>query len=673
MPRLSNYRPTKTNDYRFFDRTIREMYQVGGVDILVHKYLGPMTNDNDDGNADATVPSYSTSNPLFIEDLLLLENRDRKYDPDVFVMRMVYQESDVDFDLTQFGLFLNGDTKFLTLHYNDMIQVFGRKLMSGDVLEFPNLRDYNPLDTSIQKALPRYYVVQEGSFASEGFSQTWLPHLWRLKCTPMVNAQEYYDILNKPFEPNNIWDSGNFYPEGTTVQDGDTYYRSKQDVPPGTDITDTTYWEVITNPTTIGDKDSARNKDLQINDAILAQARAEVPKSGFDTVKYYIVPTEPDGSPAITGNTANYSVSSDSIIATIGGIKKIPNLQYTVSGSGTSYSITFIPQPSKTGVVQMRYINMSVPGDVESQIITPNGVDTSFTLNHPSTPEGVLVTVNGLALKPTVDYSVVDTTITFRGRPATSNLIEVLYLSVSLPTVIKSEVFVANGNFTVFTLKEPVKTAADILVFENGKLKTPEVDYTVADTSLQFKLTPITKTNIEVRYIANPRINNAPITNQQITISDATATYPVNNVSNSVTPRSDGYTLGYMTGDGIAPNGLPVTPGIAFPLNPAVGDYALRLDYFPNRLFRFNGSAWIKIEENIRTDLYLGEGANTQRSSFVNNSYTVPTSDQGNIPSRQSLSQVLKPVADNGNQGGNKTANPYPGTQPGQPTFPTGP
>ena len=41
---------------------------------------------------------------------------------------------------------------------------------------------------------------------------------------------------------------------------------------------------------------------------------------------------------------------------------------------------------------------------------------------------------------------------------------------------------------------------------------------------------------------------------------------------------------------------------------------------------------------------------------------------QGNIPSRQSLSEILKPRADNGNDGGDKPANPYPPTQPGQPS-----
>jgi hypothetical protein len=166
MPRLSLYRPNRTNDYQFLDRTISEMYTVGGLDIYVHKYLGPQGAGTDNGNNDATIPNYNSTNPLFIEDLLLLENRDRVYDPDVYVMRGVYRTQDVDFDLTQFGLFLNGDTLFITFHYNDMIDTFGRKLMVGDVIELPNLRDYHPLDTTLVKSLARYYVIQDANFAS---------------------------------------------------------------------------------------------------------------------------------------------------------------------------------------------------------------------------------------------------------------------------------------------------------------------------------------------------------------------------------------------------------------------------------------------------------------------------------------------------------------------------
>jgi hypothetical protein len=116
----------------------------------------------------------------------------------------------------------------------------------------------------------------------------------------------------------------------------------------------------------------------------------------------------------------------------------------------------------------------------------------------------------------------------------------------------------------------------------------------------------------------------------------------------NTTPRSDGYTMGYLTGDGLAPNGFPVTPGVTFPANPVSGDYALRLDYKPNRLFRFNGTRWIKIEDKVRTDLNNGPSNQTLRSSFVNNTATVNTNDRGPIPSRQSLSEILKPKADNG-------------------------
>ena len=422
------------------------MFTVGGADFYIHKYLGPIVDpDQTNTPGDATLPTYDTTNPLFIEDLLLLENRDRAYDPDVYIMRGVYRTQDIDFDLTQFGLFLNNDTLFITFHYNNMIDTFGRKLMVGDVIEVPNLKDYHPLDRGIPNALPRYYVIQDGNYASEGFSQTWLPHLWRVKATPLVNAQEYSQIINQPFMPENIWDPGNFYPGGETVNNGGTYYVAQQNVPPGTDITDTAYWTEVVTPDTVGDQMSTRPKDLEINDALLVQAQADVPLSGYDVTKFYILPTA-DGQPAGAGLTTD---------------------------------------------------------------------DT---------------------------YPAVDSTAG------------------------------GDGN----------------------------------------------------------------------------------------TPKSFGYVMGYLTGDGVAPNGLPVTPGVSFPPNPAAGDYALRLDYFPNRLFRFSGRSWVKIEDNVRTDLDLASGALTQRASFVNNTYTIATTDQGNIPSRQSLSQILKPQADNGSQGGNLPPNPRP-------------
>jgi hypothetical protein len=106
-------------------------------------------------------------------------------------------------------------------------------------------------------------------------------------------------------------------------------------------------------------------------------------------------------------------------------------------------------------------------------------------------------------------------------------------------------------------------------------------------------------------------------------------------------PRSFGYLTGYLTGDGTAPNGFPTGVGIAFPQNPKVGDYFLRIDYFPQLLYRWNGNLWIRISENVRTDTGFTENDESQLSSFINNSnVTVLTSGEV-VSQAQALSKIL--------------------------------
>jgi hypothetical protein len=104
----------------------------------------------------------------------------------------------------------------------------------------------------------------------------------------------------------------------------------------------------------------------------------------------------------------------------------------------------------------------------------------------------------------------------------------------------------------------------------------------------------------------------------------------------AITP--DKKVRGWLTEDGLAPNGLPVQSGITFPTEPNEGDYCLRVDYLPNRLFRYDGRRWVKVEDARRTNLTPGPNNRTLRSGFVNN----PDDSQ-----RQGLSQALRPQADN--------------------------
>ena len=428
MPRLSLWRPTHTNDYKFFDRTILEQFTVGGTDINIHKYIGTV----DQGSAlatsaaqgaagntltladtstitlgmyivgtyipanttvvakdastitlsssttqavpsgqtitfytDATKPSYINQSAQNIQDLLFLENRDRKYDTSVYTLRASYRMSDTDFDLSQFGLFLTGDTIFMTFHLNDMVEKLGRKIMVGDVLELPHLKDYYPLNDDLPTALKRYYVVQDATKSAEGFSPTWWPHLWRVKIAPLVNGQEYKDIINQ--------------------------------INAGSDDDDTTKLKDVLN---------TFDKLIEINDAIIEQANNDVPESGYDTSWIYVAPTTAHG----------------------------------------------------------------MPGD-------PTGREAS----------NVIIDASSVSTDSSTSYS-----------------------------------------------------------------------------------SPLGKVD------------------------------------------------GYLVGDGSVPNGKTILSGIRFPFNAVAGDYYLRLDYLPNRLFRYDGVRWVKVEDDVRANIAPNSGA-TLRGSFRNN------------------------------------------------------
>ena len=272
MPRLSIFKPEKGNDYKFFDRNIKEMFQVGGTDLHFHKYLGPYDQGSSqkDGDASPSQPQYSgdSLNERTIQDLLFLENRDRKYADDIYVVRGIYNVQDADFNLSQFGMFLQNDTLFLTVHLNDIVERIGRKPMSGDVLEFPHMKEDYSLDESIPIALKRYYVVEDVNRAAEGFSQTWWPHLLRLKMKSLVDSQEYRDIL------------GDAATEGSLASYMSTF-----------------------------------NKEKSINDQVVAQAEQDSPKAGFNYKQYYVAPIDERGNIRTDNvNTTTTSTSSDKTV-----------------------------------------------------------------------------------------------------------------------------------------------------------------------------------------------------------------------------------------------------------------------------------------------------------------------------------------------------------------------
>lgn len=401
MPRLSLYRPEKGNDFRLLDRLINEQFQVGGTDVLIHKYLGPANPQ--EGESSPIVPNQGSEIPeLGIQDLLLMENRDRRYDKDIYVIRGIYSMQDIDFNLRQFGLFLQNDTILLHFHLRSIVEALGRKIMSGDVIELPHLKDEYALDDSLV-ALKRFYVVQDVVRPINGFSPTWYPHLLRAKCVPLVDSQEFNEILDG--------DSG--AGDGSTLRDLISTYQ----------------------------------KNIDINNQIIAQAEQDAAQSGYETKHYFVIPEKDNDG-------------------------KVDIVDASIDDRDTSIDTT--------------------------------ALDASIVLQSP------------------------------------------------------------NRNFYV----------------------------------------------------------------------------------------------GYLTGDGLPPNGKPYGFGITFPTNPVEGEFYLRTDYVPNRLFRWDGRSWIKYEDNVRMTMNnLGEsdvasGAfvgksvrQTQKTSFINNTNTATIAGEV-VQERQALSKALRPKAD---------------------------
>jgi hypothetical protein len=550
MPKLSLYRNEKSNDYKFFDKTISEMFTVGATDLYIHKYAGVQ----DQGSSkDKSQPQYDKLDPTNIQDLLFLENRDRKYESDIYRLRGHYNTQNLDFDLSQFGLFLTNDVVFITIHYNDMITTIGRKLMVGDVLELPHLTDYHPLNDKIPAALRRYYQVTDGNYASEGFSQTWFPHLWRVKCEPLVDSQEFSNILEQPTNKDNYlgdWDKTKTYVPGYVVSYGGKNYTPITDVPEGVPCTDPTYWQ-LDAADNLKDILSRYNTNIAINEANIKEAARIVPKSGYDRSQLYLIPTYDNNQPAPPTNVLV--------------IKGSPVTGVVDTITSTSYSSSPVIR------VNLSEIN--------------NVVDYSNLVN--SIKNFSKLELSLVEVEPELTPS------------GSGSIDKELALSITtLSTVDAMEM----------TIDHPYGTSDNTYAFSDQNILEKGFKGNVVDNIMDYRA------DIDPRFRYTFR----------------------------ATPRTFGYTDGYMVGSDKAPNSEPLKTGTIFPNDPKVGDYFLRLDYLPQQMFRWSGKSWVKISENVRTGLGLTSDDQSLKSTFINNNNQTKLSNGQTMPERQPLSSALR-------------------------------
>jgi hypothetical protein len=304
--------------------------------------------------------------------------------------------------------------------------------MSGDVIELPHLEDeYAANDYST--ALKRFYVVEDVNRASEGFSPTWYPHLYRLKLKQLSDSQEFSDIFTRPEDEDRF--EGEYNPDktyqlGQTVRYKGMLYEVTVETA-GNLPTNNDFWQPY-GDNTLRDLLSTYEREMQINNGVLAEAERDAAKSGYNLTHYYTVALNDDGS------------------------------------------------------VSLQTVDES---DIDASAITASA-------------DGVY------------------------GKP-------------------------------------------DRLGYD-----------------------------------------------------------------------------GYLITEDSAPNGEVFGIGIEFPPDNIKGDYFLRTDFFPNRMFQFSGERWVKMYDNVRMTMTNESGRQTQKGTFINNDNTTTVAGE-TFPEKQSLSNALRPRADN--------------------------
>ena len=84
----------------------------------------------------------------------------------------------------------------------------------------------------------------------------------------------------------------------------------------------------------------------------------------------------------------------------------------------------------KTGATTMDWAAVPAPSISNASTFTGDNTTTAFTIVTGHTVHSILVVMNGLVLRPTTDYTVSGTTLTFTSAPGTGDEIDVRYLPI---------------------------------------------------------------------------------------------------------------------------------------------------------------------------------------------------------------------------------------------------
>lgn len=133
---------------------------------------------------------YSATDISNIQDTLLMENRDRDYNPTPITLKGYYELVQANTDLQKFGIELDASYS-IKINFNNCIQSIGRPIVIGDIIELPSETQYTP----DLKPVKRYLDVTDVTWDPTSYTPGWLPTMLLITAMPALASQETRDIF----------------------------------------------------------------------------------------------------------------------------------------------------------------------------------------------------------------------------------------------------------------------------------------------------------------------------------------------------------------------------------------------------------------------------------------------------------------------------------------------
>ena len=133
---------------------------------------------------------YTVTNQQNIQDMILLENRDRDYQEDPIALKGYYDLQSAVTDLSKFGMGVIVSYQ-IKVNFNATVAALGRPVVIGDIVELPSETQYTP----DLKPVKRYLEVTDVTWDAGSYTPGWMPTMLLVTAEPALASQETRDIF----------------------------------------------------------------------------------------------------------------------------------------------------------------------------------------------------------------------------------------------------------------------------------------------------------------------------------------------------------------------------------------------------------------------------------------------------------------------------------------------